>query len=249
MALPIADRWYETRPLDHGITLIDERHVDPLARSNIWLLRGRDRDLVIDTGTGLGDLAGTVAGLTGRPVSAVATLGYYDHAGGLHRFDERAIHRLDAERVARPTPRKTVSDKYMTEAMFSALPCAGFRAADYAMPPSPPTRLLDDGDVIDLGDRTFEAVHLPGVTDGTMGLFERATGFLFTGDALNDGEVFYDGEPADYTDDADPAAFRRSLGRMRALPVSTVYPGHYAPFSGARMREIIDGYLARPAGA
>jgi glyoxylase-like metal-dependent hydrolase (beta-lactamase superfamily II) len=47
------------------------------------------------------------------------------------------------------------------------------------MPASEPTRLLSDGDNIDLGDRIFEVVHLPGVTDGASGLFERASGLLF----------------------------------------------------------------------
>ena len=244
MTLPIAERWYDSRPLDHGITLIDERHVDRIARSNIWLVAGRDRDLLVDSGTGLGPLAETVAQLTPRPVIAVATLGYYDHAGGLFQFEERAIHRLDAPRVAAPTPRRTVSDKYLVDANFTAVPHAGFRAADYAMPPRAPTRLLEDGEVIDLGGRRFEVQHLPGVTDGAIGLFEAASGSLFTGDAFSYGDSLYDGEPADETGDADRAAFRRSLARMRSLAVATVYPGHYAPFTGTRLREIIDGYLA-----
>ena len=243
MTPPVAGRWYESRALDHGITLIDERHISADARSNIYLVRGRDRDLLVDSGTGLGPLAETVAQLTPRPVIAVATLGYYDHAGGLHHFEERAIHRRDAERVAAPTPRRTVSDKYVTDAVFTALPYAGFRAADYAMPPSAPTRLLEDGEVIDLGDHRFQVLHLPGVTDGSIGLFEAARGILFTGDALTNEENLYDGEPANYTGDADNAAFRRSLARIRALSVSTVYPGHYAPFTGARLRQIVDRYL------
>ena len=86
-------------------------------------------------------------------------------------------------------------------------------------------------------------LHLPGVTDGSIGLFEAARGILFTGDALTNEENLYDGEPANYTGDADNAAFRRSLARIRALSVSTVYPGHYAPFTGARLRQIVDRYL------
>ncbi len=52
MTPPVAGRWYESRALDHGITLIDECHIRAGARSNIYLVRGRDRDLLVDSGTG-----------------------------------------------------------------------------------------------------------------------------------------------------------------------------------------------------
>ena len=54
----------------------------------------------------------------------------------------------------------------------------------------------------------------------------------------------YDGEPADYTDDADPIALRRSLERLLTVDVETVYPGHLSPYEGHRMIQIINKYLA-----
>ena len=50
--LPLAERWYERKTIDDTITLLWEPHVVPLMRCNIWHVRGRDRDLVIDTGMG-----------------------------------------------------------------------------------------------------------------------------------------------------------------------------------------------------
>src|SRR5436309_1538339 len=50
MPLQIADRWFERRRIDDDITLLWEPHVVPLLRCNIWHVRGRDRDLLIDTG-------------------------------------------------------------------------------------------------------------------------------------------------------------------------------------------------------
>ena len=57
MALPIADRWFERRRIDDSITLLWEPHVVELMRCNIWHVRGRDRDLVIDTGMGVMSLS------------------------------------------------------------------------------------------------------------------------------------------------------------------------------------------------
>ena len=54
--LPIADRWFEIRRVSDDITLLWEPHVVPLMRCNIWHVRGRDRDLMIDTGMGIASL-------------------------------------------------------------------------------------------------------------------------------------------------------------------------------------------------
>lgn len=52
MTLQIAERWFERRTIDDGITHLWEPHVVPLMRCNIWHVRGRERDLFIDTGMG-----------------------------------------------------------------------------------------------------------------------------------------------------------------------------------------------------
>ena len=41
---------------------------------------------------------------------------------------------------------------------------------------SVPTRLVNEGDVIDLGDRTFQALWLPGHTPGSIGLWDETDG-------------------------------------------------------------------------
>jgi glyoxylase-like metal-dependent hydrolase (beta-lactamase superfamily II) len=244
MPLPIAQAWYDVEPLEGGIVWIDERYVDPLATGNIWLVRGRERDLLVDSGTGIGRLRELVDTLSAKPVVAVATVGYYDHAGGLHQFEETAIHRLDADRVRHPTPHNTVSGKYLTAAALRALPRAGYAIEEYRMPPLEPTRLLEDGDLVDLGDRRFRVLHLPGITAGSIGLYEASSQSLFLGDTLFDREPIYDGEPAGESPDADRAAFRRSLERIHSLEIATVYPGHLSPFTGSRMRHIIAAHLS-----
>lgn len=48
--------WFEFQSLAEGLTLITEPHVIPFLRCNIWHLRGRDLDLIIDTGLGVSSL-------------------------------------------------------------------------------------------------------------------------------------------------------------------------------------------------
>ena len=53
MPVQIADHWFEFKKIDDDITLMWEPHVDPLLRCNIWHVRGRDRDMLVDTGLGI----------------------------------------------------------------------------------------------------------------------------------------------------------------------------------------------------
>ena len=43
---------------------------------------------------------------------------------------------------------------------------------------------LNDGDVIDLGNRKIDVIHIPGHTDGSILLFDRKTGILLSGDTV-----------------------------------------------------------------
>ncbi|GBC87062.1 hypothetical protein HRbin12_01063 [bacterium HR12] len=51
--MEVAERWFEHREVDDGVILIQEPHVDPMIRGNFFLVRGRDRDLLVDGGMGI----------------------------------------------------------------------------------------------------------------------------------------------------------------------------------------------------
>ena len=77
-----------------------EPHLHPVWQSNIWHVRGRDRDLLVDAGMGIGDLAGALLEIADKPIVAVATHRHADHVGGFHQFDTRLAHPLDADEIA-----------------------------------------------------------------------------------------------------------------------------------------------------
>ena len=60
--MEVADRWFEHREVEDGVFLLWEPHVDPMIRGNVWLVRGRAHDLLVDGGLGLGRL-GALFGL------------------------------------------------------------------------------------------------------------------------------------------------------------------------------------------
>ncbi len=242
--LSIAEDWFIDEPADElGVRQIRQPHVHEYGGCCIWLVEGSERCLLVEAGVGVAPLRAFVEALTSRPIIAFASLGYYDHAGGLHQFNERLIHQSDAFRVKNPTGHVTVADYYVEDA-FSARPYGSFEPAAYRMPASEPTRLLSDGDSIDIGDRVFQVMHSPGVTAGACALFEASSGALFAGEAFVRGaDHVYDGEPADRSDDADRAAFCASIKRLARLPSTTVYRGHYGRSEPETMQAVIASYL------
>ena len=50
-----------------------------------------------------------------------------------------------------------------------------YRLEDYRIQPARVNQLVEDGDVVDLGNRHFEVLHLPGHSPGSIGLWEADT--------------------------------------------------------------------------
>ncbi|HFD16035.1 MAG TPA: MBL fold metallo-hydrolase, partial [Rhodospirillales bacterium] len=220
-----------------GVTWIDEPYIREFYRCNIWHVRGRDRDMLVDSGMGVVSLRRHVPLVTEKPCLAVASHTHFDHIGCHHEFAERLVHAAEAAILARPTRAATLADPYVTDEIFEALPPEPYVSAEYRVKGAPATRLLADGDVIDLGDRRFEVVHTPGHSPGGIALFERETGILFSGD------IVYDGPLVEDTYHADPADYYASMKRLLDLPVRIVHGGHFPSYDGARHREIIRAWL------
>lgn len=239
MVKPVAADWFEVRHLADGISHIRERHVGDWLRCNIWHVRGRDRDLLVDSGMGLRPLKQEIAALAERPVTAVSSHAHFDHIGGAHEFAERLGHKAEAHIHADPTWAATAANRQWIRAeTISALPHAGYDIEAFSLRPAPLTGHLDEGDAVDLGDRVWRVFHLPGHSPGSIALLEEATGILLSGDVVYDGDLF------DTVYHSDREVYRRSLARLREMPVTTVHAGHGLSFGRERLKRIIDEYLA-----
>lgn len=257
--LEVAGRWFERKTLDGDITWLWEPHVHPLLRCNIWHVQGRDTDLLVDTGVGVAPLHDEIADLVQKPLTAVATHIHWDHVGGLHEFETRVMHTQEAPRMGpaydefaslstsdfAPFLDLLAESGYTLDGdhLIDALPEAGYDPDAYTVTPALPTRTVDEGDVIDLGDRHFEVMHLPGHSPGSLGLWEAATGTLFSGDAI------YDGPLIDQLPDSNIEHYIRTMKRLRELPVSVVHAGHEPSFGRERLVELVDAYLDSRGGA
>ncbi|MBV97727.1 Metallo-beta-lactamase domain-containing protein 2, partial [Eschrichtius robustus] len=136
--------WYAHKSLGDGIFWIQERFYESGNRANIWLVRGSEQDVVIDTGLGLRSLPEYLysSGLLQdrrakedaacRPLLAVAT-----------HFDRVAVHHAEAEALARGDNFETVT--WLSDSEVVRAPSPGWRARQFRVQAVQPTLILQDG--------------------------------------------------------------------------------------------------------
>ncbi|MDR1806931.1 MAG: MBL fold metallo-hydrolase [Propionibacteriaceae bacterium] len=199
----------------------------PYAQCVDYLLVGRDRAAVIDTGlASRGALRSVVTALTDRPVDVWLTHGHADHIGHAGEFGAAYLHEADRPvQAAHSDP--AFLKRLLREEMGAAL-AAVARPVVRRVTAIPPAdyRWFGDDQVFDLGGREVTVVPVPGHTPGSVCYLDQATGGLFTGDSCCDWGVLLHLEfclpPAVYLESA-----RRLLGLQRAGAFRFNWPGHH----------------------
>jgi glyoxylase-like metal-dependent hydrolase (beta-lactamase superfamily II) len=241
MSLPraSAEDWYITRRVGDDVTYIGEPFIKEFYRCNMWHVRGRDRDLLVDSGMGVVSLRQHVPLVTEKRCLAVASHTHFDHVGCHHEFEDRYVHSAECHILENPTPKNTLSEPYVQDDIFTQLPPMPYQSREYSVKRAPATVILLDGDTIDLGDRRFEVIHTPGHSPGGIALYERSAGILFTGDILYDGPLIED------CFHSDPDAYIASMRRLLDIKPRVVHGGHFPSFDGRRFRTLILDWLAQ----
>lgn len=212
--------WFTIEEIDSNTFAISEYGHWENAHS--YLLIGRSRACLIDTGTGIGNIKEVTDSLTDLPVQVVTTHVHWDHIGGHGFFTELAVHFADAEwlRGGLPIPLHMIRRSLLQEPLTRPAP-AGFDPAGYRPFTGEPARLLHDGDLIDLGERTLRILHTPGHSPGHICLYEAERGYLYTGDLIYQGTLYA------FYPSTDPLAFAASVQRLCELSeVRRILPGH-----------------------
>lgn len=103
----------------------------------------------------------------------------------------------------------------------------GEQAAMFGLPgqlePVALNHYLNDGDVIKIGNGTLTVIHVPGHSPGSIALYDKADGFVITGDALFQGSI----GRTDLPGGSMPQLVKSIKQKLLPLPDDTVvYPGH-----------------------
>lgn len=156
--------WFTIDQVDESTYIISEyRHWE---ETHCYLLIGSERALLIDTGLGICNIYDQVRKLTDKPVTAVATHIHWDHIGGHKYFPDFYVHQEERNwlRGGFPLPVQAVRNMVADRCGLTD----GFDIHAYQIFQGEPTRVLKDGDSIDLGSRAVQVLHTPGHSPGHL---------------------------------------------------------------------------------
>ena len=136
-------------------------HIEDFDRDAIYLVEGREKALLIDTGMGGPGLTDVVKNLTALPVELAVTHAHGDHMALTHLFGKFYMSKKDIP---------------LMERMHGMMPENTSTLEDVID--------IKDGDVIDLGGVQIEVAELGGHTPGSVVFIDRTHNCMFTGDAL-----------------------------------------------------------------
>jgi hydroxyacylglutathione hydrolase len=199
--------------------------------SNIYLITA-GRNILVDTGLGgsVERLMGDIGGILGSAAveCIILTHSHIDHTGGAAAFAGATgapifIHSSEAGAVREGDSVQTGAD------MFGVVPTAA------------EVETLEEGDLIDLGSGdSLEVMHTPGHSEGSLCLFHRGSGSLFSGDTVftNGGVGRWD------LPGGSLGRLRQSIERLLALDVKNIYPGHMSYSEGDGREHIELGLMS-----
>ena len=150
---------------------------------------------VIDPGPDIDAHIDAIIEAAAAPIRWVlATHTHPDHSPGAVSL----VRRTGAELLGLPAPEHGPQDRTFT-----------------------PTRLLNDGEVLETTGFTLEAVHTPGHASNHLCFRHAASNWLATGDQVIDGSTVVINPP-----DGDMKDYIESLRRLRAMNCDALLPGH-----------------------
>lgn len=240
----IATSWFSHKIISENLYLIHEPFYYERSRVNIWVVIGKDYNIVIDTGLGVSSLYQYINNFIddSKPIKAIATDIHFDHTGGMNEFENCYIHESEVQAlsVADQSHILSTSDYgFVANDEFTKSPYQGFSAEKYFVKPAPQIKPLKHGDEIYTGSFAFEVIHLPGHSEGAIALIDHENRYLFSGD------VVYDGNLLDDLPGSDIKKYINSMSTVLELDPLMVFPGHLQPFNKSKMHSIAKNYIEK----
>ena len=226
-----ASSWFKVREIASKTWQIEDDIV------YCYVIEGSEKALLVDTGWGIGDLAGVVSELTTKPLVVINTHGHIDHVCGNYLYDGIYIHRDDvplmqASFIAQSRapiierfPEATLPPGFDKHAWVNAR----LRSINpFVAPPA-----------FELGRRRIEVLEIPGHSPGSVCLLDEANRLLFTGDSITSGDILMQLETS-----LSVSTFLRSVTNLAAISgkVDYLIPSHgEAPIRPRVLRDLMDG--------
>ncbi len=150
--------------------MLEDTWVVQVKNARCYLLIGREKALLFDTGYGEGNIRTFVEAITAKPLYVVNSHGHGDHSGGNGWWEK-----VYAAEEAVCSMRKPFGE-------FDAMK-EKMTYPDYEV------EFVKDGDLFELGGRQVEVLAVPAHSEGSIMLLDKKARLLLTGDELEAGQV------------------------------------------------------------
>jgi glyoxylase-like metal-dependent hydrolase (beta-lactamase superfamily II) len=130
---------------------------------------------VVDPGGDLDEIKAAIAEVGMTPEKILLTHGHIDHAGGADEL--RAALKV-------PIIGPHIADRFLLDNLDK-------QGASYGIPARPvaPDTWLEEGDTVTVAGHTFDVLHCPGHSPGSVVMVNRAQRFALMGDVLFRGSI------------------------------------------------------------
>ena len=224
--VPVPSDWFQVYRVRPGVFAFYEGHQAEEVIS--YLIVGKRKALLFDTGMGIAPIRPLVERLTSLPVTVLNSHTHFDHIGGNYEFhDILAMETpFTRERAAHGDSDPIMKEEVRAQNLCGNLP-QGFDPNRYRARPFHITATVRDGSRIELGGRTLEVIAAPGHTPDSLVLLDRVNRLLFTGDTFYVGPIWL------FEPETDLKAYLQSTTRLASLAGSLdlLLPGHNTPAS------------------
>lgn len=216
--------WFKVYDVGHHTYAIAEPY--NYEETIAYLILGKDKALLFDTGMGLDSISPVVRELTKLPVWVFNSHTHFDHIGGNHEFSRILAMNTAYTRVhaAKGYPHNEVNSE-VTPGSFCQARLPGLDTAKYHTRPFKVSKFINDGYVIDLGARKLRVISTPGHTPDAICLYDKQARYLWSGDSFYQGPIFL------FADGTDLNAYKKSINKMARLAAMAdrVLPAHNLP--------------------
>ena len=235
--IPQSQDWFEVYKVLPGVFAIYEPGQFEEVIS--YLIVGTDKALLFDTGLGIGDMKRVVTELTDLEPIVINSHTHYDHIGGNYQFD--TIHGTDTEytKMNSHGKRHEKVQEFVGEGWIWKPTPENFSIAEYHIKPFQLSKIINDGEKIDLGNRTLEVVMTQGHAPDALCLIDRENRLLFTGDTFYPATLYAHLPGSDFETYAKTAAMLSQLFDE----VDKLLPAHNEPLvDSIYLRRMHEGF-------
>ncbi len=216
--------WFKIYDVGNHTYAIDEPY--NYEETIAYLIIGKNKALLFDTGMGLDSISAVVKELTKLPIMVLNSHTHPDHVGGNNEFSHiLAMNTPFTHANAKNGYKHNEVKAEVDPSSFCLARLPRTDTTHYAIKPFKVAQYINDGYIINLGGRKLQVIATPGHTPDAICLFDKQAGYLWTGDSFYQGPIFL---LADHT---DLKAYHKSIhtiARYAALS-HLVLPAHNLP--------------------